>query len=392
MKKFLERAKHLLPDLIEMRRYLHRHAEIGDDLRETTKYVMEKLTEFGYTPKEICKSGIVASLGKKTGGKVLLLRADMDALKMDELSALPFASTTGFTHSCGHDLHTASLLGAAKMLKEIEGDLNGEIKLMFQPAEETLSGADTMIKAGALENPRVDAAFGMHSAADYPVGCFGFNSGAAMASSDNFEITITGRSCHGAMPHMGVDPINAGSHIHTALQEIISREINARESAVLTVGQFIAGEAINVIPEKAVLRGTMRTHSKQVRELMLRRMREIATKIADAFNACVSIQMLANCPPLVNNADMCDMFIDTVKQLGIEEPSFRERISMGSEDFAFIGEAVPAFFGFYGAALTEESKRFPAHNPNIVFNEDCLPYASAIYAAFAKKWLDSNSK
>lgn len=391
MNVFLKRAEAMSQDLLEMRRYLHQHAEIGEELSETVKYVKQKLSDFGYIPTEICKSGIVAVLEGKKAGKVLLLRADMDALSMEEKSGLPFASKTGATHSCGHDIHTTSLLGAAKMLKEMQSELNGTVKLMFQPAEEIMRGAEAMLGAGVLENPNVDATFGMHVASDYPVGCFGYNRGAAMASSDLFEICVTGHSCHGAMPHLGVDPINVGSHIHTALQEIISREVSANDAAVLTIGQFLAGEALNVIPERAILRGTIRTRSKQVRETVTRRMQEIAIKVAEAFNAQASVQILASCPPLVNNAEMCELFLEVAEQLGVEGFSLRERISMGSEDFSFISDAVPAFFGFYGAALADESKRFPGHNPNIVFDETSLQHGAAMYAAFAKEWLDKNN-
>lgn len=391
MNDFLKRAEGMSEELLEMRRYLHQHAETGDDLRETVEYVARKLTEFGYEPKEICKSGVTAVLEGGKPGKALLLRADMDALRMEERSGLPFASKTGAAHSCGHDIHTTALLGAAKMLKEAQPELKGLVKLMFQPAEETLQGAETMIRAGVLENPAVDAAFGMHVASDYPAGCFGYNRGAAMASSDNFEIHVAGRSCHGAMPHLGADPINAACHIHTALQEIISREVNAADAAVLTVGQLIAGEAVNVIPGEAVLRGTVRTRSKQVRELMLRRMREIVVKVADAFNTEADVRILASCPPLVNDADMCGLFLEVAEGLGVGGVSFRERTSMGSEDFAFISDSVPSCFGFYGAGVADESKRFPGHNPNIIFDETCIPYGAAAYAAFAKAWLDKNS-
>lgn len=391
MNDFLKRAEGMSEELLEMRRYLHQHAETGDDLRETVEYVARKLTEFGYEPKEICKSGVTAVLEGGKPGKALLLRADMDALRMEERSGLPFASKTGAAHSCGHDIHTTALLGAAKMLKGAQPELKGLVKLMFQPAEETLQGAETMIRAGVLENPAVDAAFGMHVASDYPAGCFGYNRGAAMASSDNFEIHVAGRSCHGAMPHLGADPINAACHIHTALQEIISREVNAADAAVLTVGQLIAGEAVNVIPSEAVLRGTVRTRSKQVRELMLRRMREIVVKVADAFNTEADVRILASCPPLVNDADMCGLFLEVAEGLGVGGVSFRERTSMGSEDFAFISDSVPSCFGFYGAGVADESKRFPGHNPNIIFDETCIPYGAAAYAAFAKAWLDKNS-
>lgn len=390
MSKIFKRANDLSPELIAMRRYLHQRAETGFDLPQTIDYIIEKLTEFGYEPQQIGKGGVVATVGKKNGDQALLLRADMDALPMEEKSGLDFASQTGNVHSCGHDIHAASLLGAAKILKEMEDELRGTVKLLFQPAEELLTGASEMIRAGVLENPKVEAAFGMHVASYYPVKQFGYNRATTMASCDNFEITITGRSCHGSMPHFGIDPINVGCHIHTALQEIISREIDASEAAVITVGQFIAGTAVNVIPETAILRGTMRARSKGARELMLRRMKEIVRRVAEAFNATVNIEMLVACPPLTNDAQMCDMFLEMVEEFNIEGVTFTERNSMGSEDFSVLAEAVPSFFGFFGGALADESKRFPAHNPQIVFDEACLPYGAAVYAAFAEKWLNQN--
>lgn len=391
MNMVLKRAHEISEELIYTRRHLHQHAEAGLELPVTTKFVMEKLKEYGYAPNEICESGILATVGGHKGGKVLLLRADMDGLNMVEESNLPFSSKTNCAHACGHDIHTTMLLGAAKILKEMEHELNGTVKIMFQPAEEIFLGSKKMIEAGILENPKVDAAFGIHVANDHPVNYFGFNKNAGMASSDNFEITIKGKGCHGAMPYLGTDPINVGAHIHTALQTILAREVNSNESAVITIGQFIAGDSVNVIPEKAILRGTMRAFSKETRDLMFKRMNEIVTHISKAFNTEVTINELASVPTLINDERMVDLFLDTVKQLDIENLDLGERKSIGSEDFAFISNLVPSAFVFIGAALADKSKRFPGHNPKIVFDENCIPIGVATHVLYALNWLNANS-
>ena len=257
-----QRACELKEETIANRRYIHEHAEVGLELPQTRAYVMEKLKEYGLEPKA-CGAGVTATLGK--AGKVLLLRADMDALPMPEESGESFACKDGIhNHACGHDFHAAMLLTAAKILKEKENELEGTVKFMFQPAEETFEGSRNMIEHGILENPKVDAALAFHVAAGkVPAGLVMYNdSGVMMSSVDGFKITIHGKGAHGASPHTAIDPINVGTHIYLALQELIARESNPSHACVLTIGQFAAGSAPNIIPEIAVLQGTIRTNDK----------------------------------------------------------------------------------------------------------------------------------
>ena len=286
---FYKRALELKDETVADRRYIHQNAETGLELPKTKDYVMDKLKEYGLDPVE-CGEGVVATLGN--GGRVLLLRADMDGLPMPEESGEAFACPTGKTaHTCGHDFHAAMLLSAARILKEQESKLKGTVKFMFQPAEETFQGSKNMIEHGILENPKVDAALAYHvSPGKMPVGLFMYNDkGTMMYSVDGFKITVKGKGSHGAYPHAGVDPINIGVHIHLALQELIARETDPAHACVLTIGQFKAGEAANIIPETAVLQGTIRTNNTKERELLVRRMKEVAEKTADVYNGTVKI-------------------------------------------------------------------------------------------------------
>ena len=287
-----QRACELKDETIANRRYIHEHAEVGLELPQTRAYVMEKLKEYGLEPK-VCGAGVTATLGK--AGKVLLLRADMDALPMPEESGESFACKDGIhNHACGHDFHAAMLLTAAKILKEKENELEGTVKFMFQPAEETFEGSRNMIEHGILENPKVDAALAFHVAAGkVPAGLVMYNdNGVMMSSVDGFQITIHGKGAHGASPHTAIDPINVGAHIYLALQELIARESNPSHACVLTIGQFAAGSAPNIIPEVAVLQGTIRTNDKGARELLVRRMKQVAEGEAAVFGASVEIEML----------------------------------------------------------------------------------------------------
>lgn len=388
MKGLLKTAQAMGETLVADRRYLHGIPEVGHELPQTTAYVKKRLAEMGYDPKDVGNSGIVALVGGKKGGdRVMLLRADMDALPLKEESGLPFASVNGNCHACGHDIHTAMLLGAAQLLKDMEDDLPGTVKLMFQPAEETFTGARSMLEAGVLENPKVGAAFGIHTGPHLPLGTFGSNPACSHASTDLFDITIQGKGAHGAMPHNGVDPINVAAHIHIALQELLAREVNAQDTLVVSVGQLIAGQAANIIPDTAMMKGTIRAYTPAVRNLAVRRVQEIAEYTSKAFNATARVDISGGIPPLSQNAAMVALLLDLLQSSGLENPGFVEHKTMGSEDFSFIASAVPAAFLCLGCAPTDESKRFALHNPRIVFNEDCLPIGAAIHTAMAKYWL-----
>ncbi len=388
---YYERALELKDETIANRRHIHKNAETGLDLPKTKAYVMEKLTEYGLEPKD-CGYGVTATLGK--GGKVLLLRADMDALPMPEESGEEFACPTGKeAHTCGHDFHAAMLLTAAKMLKEKEDTLEGTIKFMFQPAEETFEGSKNMIENGILENPPVDAALAYHvSPGKMPIGLFMYNDkDTMMYSVDGFKITIYGKGSHGAYPHVGVDPINIGVHIHLALQELIARESDPTHSCVLTIGQFAGGTAANIIPETAVLQGTIRTNKPEARELLVRRMKEVAEKTAAVYNGTVDIEMISEVPPLICNPKLTDEVVGYMQELGIPGLTPYPGISASaSEDFAVIAEKVPSTFMYLSAGYLDERGQYPAHHPKAQFNEDVCPIGAACLAHCASQWLKNN--
>lgn len=388
---YYERALELKDETIANRRYIHTNAETGLDLPKTKAYVMEKLTEYGLEPKD-CGYGVTATLGK--GGKVLLLRADMDALPMPEESGEAFACPTGKeAHTCGHDFHAAMLLTAAKMLKEKEDTLEGTIKFMFQPAEETFEGSKNMIENGILENPPVDAAIAYHvSPGKMPIGLFMYNDkDTMMYSVDGFKITIHGKGSHGAYPHVGVDPINIGVHIHLALQELIARESDPTHSCVLTIGQFAGGTAANIIPETAVLQGTIRTNKPEARELLVRRMKEVAEKTAAVYNGTVEIEMISEVPPLICNPQLTDEVVGYMKELGIPGLTPYPGISASaSEDFAVIAEKIPSTFMYLSAGYLDDRGQYPAHHPKAQFNEDVCPIGAACLAHCASQWLKNN--
>ncbi len=388
---YYERALELKEETIENRRYFHTNAEVGLDMPKAKAYVMKKLTEYGLEPKD-CGYGVTATLGK--GGKVLLLRADMDALPMPEESGEPFACPTGKeAHTCGHDFHAAMLLTAAKMLKENEAELEGTVKFMFQPAEETFQGGKNMLENGILENPHVDAALAYHvSPGKMPVGIYMYNStGTMMFSVDGFKITVTGKGGHGAYPHTSIDPINIAVHVYLALEALIAREADPNKACVLTVGQFTAGTAENIIPNNAVMKGTIRTNDKTNRELLVRRMKEVAIKTAEVYGGTAEVEMLSEVPPLICDPKLTEEFVGYMKELNIPGAMPYPGISASaSEDFASIAERVPSTFMYLSAGYTDERGQYPAHNPKAQFNEDVCPIGSSCLAHCATQWLKNN--
>ena len=388
---YYDRAKELAEETVAHRRYMHTNAEAGLDLPKTKAYVMEQLRECGIEPQD-CGYGVTATIGK--GGKVLLLRADMDALPMAEESGEEFACPTGKTaHTCGHDFHAAMLLTAAKMIKENEDALEGTVKLMFQPAEETFEGSKNMIENGILQNPPVDAALAYHvSTGQMPVGLYMYNNkDTMMYSVDGFKITLTGKGSHGAYPHAGIDPINIGVHVHLALQELIARESDPTHSCVLTVGKFQAGTVGNIIPETAVLEGTIRTNKPESRELLVRRMKEVAERVAAVYGGSAEVEMLSEVPPLICNPELTEEFVGYMEGMGIPGLTGYPGISASaSEDFAVIAEQIPSTFMYLSAGYLDERGEAPAHNPKVKFNEDVCPIGSSCLAHCATEWLKNN--
>ncbi len=390
MNSMVQRANQLREEMVAIRRNLHSIPEIMNDLPHTAKYVKEELIEIGLKPEEIIASGLVATIGGKKPGKTILLRADMDALNMAEESGLDFASKTQYAHTCGHDLHATILLGAAKILKEREDEIEGTVKLMFQPGEEYFIGAKAMIDAGVLENPKVDAALGMHVMLNGPVGSIGYQHGYTLSSVDGFKITIKGKGCHGAMPEKGIDPINAGVHVYLALQELISREISAFDNAIITLGQFAAGTVANIIPDTCVLQGTMRTYGKELREYLFNRMHEVIELTCKTYRVAFEYEILSNVPSLYTDPELLDEMLDYINEMGEEYTLIKDSRGTPTDDFAFITERVPSAHFQFNCRVQDERGVFPQHHPKVVFDEDVLPIGAAVIAQCAFEWLRNN--
>lgn len=388
---YYERALELKDETIAHRRYFHTNAELGLNMPKGQAYVLAELKKLGIDAKP-CGHGVSATLGKP--GKCLLLRADMDALPMPEESGLPFACPTGTeAHCCGHDFHVAMLLTAAKMLKENEAELEGTVKFMFQPGEESFEGAKDMLEAGILENPKPDAALAYHvSTGKMPVGLYMYNAtGTMMFSVDGFKITVHGKGAHGAYPHASIDPINVAAHIYIALEALIAREVDPAKANLLTVGKFNAGTAPNIIPDTATLEGTIRSNDKASRELLVRRMQEIAAKTAESFGATATVEMPSGVPPLVCDPKLTNEFVGYMKAMNIPGAMPYPNVSASaSEDFASIAEKVPATFMYLSAGFTDGRPTAPAHNPKVLFNEDVCPIGASCYAHCATEWLKNN--
>lgn len=388
---YYERALELKEETVANRRYFHQNAETGLDMPTAKAYVMNKLKEYGLVPKE-CGHGVSATVG--CGGKVILLRADMDALPMPEESGEPFACTSRAAHACGHDFHAAMLLTAAKMLKENESNLKGTVKFMFQPAEETFEGSKDMMEHGILENPTVDAALAYHvSPGNMPVGLYMYNSsGTMMFSVDGFKITVSGKGAHGAYPHNSIDPINIAVHVYLALEALIAREADPKAACVLTVGKFEAGTAANIIPDYAVLEGTIRSNDPTNRELLVRRMKEVADKTAQVYGGSASIEMISEVPPLICDPALTEEMVSYMQEMNLPNAQPYPGISASaSEDFASIAEKVPSTFIYLSAGFTDNREVYPAHNPKVQFNEDVCPIGASCLAYCATQWLNNHA-
>lgn len=386
-----DRSLELNEETVSHRRYFHTNAEPGLNTPRACAYILEKLNEYGLSPVP-CGHGVTATVG--SGSPCLLLRADMDALPMPEESGEPFACPTGTeAHACGHDFHAAMLLTAAKLLKERESDLKGTVKFMFQPAEETFEGAVDMLKGGILENPRVDAAMALHvTSGQMPLGLYMYNAGSAMmASVDGFRITLRGKGSHGAYPQNSIDPINIAVHVYLALEALIAREADPSKMCVLTVGRFQAGTAPNIIPEEAVLEGTLRTNDKANRELLVRRIREVAEGTAQVYGGKAELEVLSAVPPLVCDKALTEEIAGYVSALIPNAVAYPGVTASASEDFAVIAEKVPSVFMHISAGFPDERGQYPLHNPKVQFNEGALPIGAAIYADCAVRWLENHS-
>ena len=368
---------------------MHERAETGFALKETKKYIKEQLQSLGYTPKDCGKAGIVAIIGKK-GKRCVMLRADMDALPMYENTGLPFACKSGNMHACGHDMHAAMLLGAARLLKEKEQELKGCVKLLFQPAEEILEGAKDCIKAGVLEGPKPQAAFALHvsTGGELPTGTIVLSTREISApAADYFEITVKGKSCHGATPDKGIDALNAAAHILLALQTLSSREQAVENPFVLTVGKLQAGSAGNAIAENACMQGTLRAYDETTRAYIKERVTEIAKSTAKAFRAKASVRFLGGCPTLKNDLTLAAFAEREIKKLFGEKSLVKtDGRGGGSEDFAYFSHVVPSLLLVIGAGEKKKGFDYPLHHSKTDFDEAALNVGSKLLAQLAMQW------
>jgi amidohydrolase len=369
-------AESIEQQLVAIRRQLHEHPELSHEEYETTASIRGWLTDAGIRIVDYgLKTGVIAEVGGLQGGPTVAVRADIDALPIQEETGLSFASKIpGKMHACGHDFHTASILGTAFLLKEREQELQGTVRFLFQPAEEKAKGAGQLIASGALKG--VDAVFGMHNKPDLPVGTIGIKGGPIMAAAYGFAVEVEGRGSHAAVPEAGLDPIVTSAHIITALQSIVSRNVSALDSAVVSVTRLHAGTAWNIISDKAVFDGTLRTFDEHVRQTVRGRFEQVVNGVAAAFATKAQVKWIEGPPAVVNDQKWADQAAVTAEALGLTVVS--PTPSPAGEDFAFYLKETEGLFVFLGTAGPQEW-----HHPAFDLDEKALPIAATFFATLA---------
>jgi len=378
-------AGEITPRLVPIRHDLHHHPEIRFREFRTAGVIDAFLDDNGVSHERCTETGVVALIGPQKG-RVVALRADIDALPMPDRSGLPYASVNENTcHACGHDGHTSMLLGAAWVLKQIEDELAGTVKLIWQPAEEQEGGASKMIRAGVLESPAPEAIFGLHDWPGIAVGKAAYSFGPSMASADNFEITVKGKGTHGALPHGGIDPITIAARIVEGLQLIRSRMINPVTPMVITVGTINGGSAVNVIPDEVSMTGTFRCLDAQTRAEIPRLMERMAVETARASGGDAVFRLDEGYPPVVNEERATAFARDAVRDiLGPDNALEITSPVMGGEDFAYYLEKIPGSFLRLGIG-----DRPPLHNTAFDFNDDAIPFGVRVLAGLAVRYLET---
>lgn len=383
----------LSDEFTALRRDIHQHPELGYQEFRTSELVAERLAAWGYqVTRGLGGTGVVGQLVRGQGGKRLGLRADMDALPIQEATGLAHASChAGLMHACGHDGHTATLLAAAKHLAE-QGEFDGTLNLIFQPAEEGLGGARRMMEDGLFEQFPCDAIFAMHNMPGFPRGKLLLREGATMASSENITITLEGQGGHGAMPHVAIDPVVAGSAIVLGLQTIVARNVPPLQMAVITVGAFQAGQANNVIPQRATLELSVRSLDREVHQLLNRRIRELVEAQAQSYGCQASIEFRGGYPVLVNTQPETDLARQVALELvGAENVELQTAPLTGSEDFAFMLEQLPGSYLFIGNGDQASGGHGACmvHNPNYDFDDGNIAIGAAFWARLAERFLSA---
>ena len=374
------------------RRDFHQHPELAHREFRTTTKIKELLASLGARFQELpgLETGAVAIFEGRAGERTLALRADIDALPMTELNDVPYKSVhEGVMHSCGHDCHTAIMLGVAKHVVEsgLLTEIKGCLKFIFQPAEEIVAGARRMIEAGALDSPRVDRILALHMNNDLTAGQVGLYKGVSHAHTDSFQLLIQGKGVHGAHPHDGIDPIVAGAQFVTALQTIVGRNVDPLDSAVISVGQFQAGTAPNIIPDQALLKGTVRTFKNEVRGLVMQRLQEIAEGLRTSFRVGVDYRFIPGVPSTINNeAVAAALYEAAAKIVGTENVSYLSP-KMGGEDFGLFTQRIPGAFMRLGSANAERGINGKGHSPHFDVDERSLPIGVEIMTEALRSYL-----
>ncbi len=386
----------ILPGVVADRRDFHQHPELAFQEVRTAGIVAERLRALGVEDIRtgIAQTGVTGLIrGQKGDGKTVLLRADMDALPILEENEVEYVSQTpGVMHACGHDAHTAMLLGVTRLLLDRRDDFAGTVKVLFQPSEESPpGGAKPMIDAGVLEDPKVDAAFGIHVDQDNPVGIIEVRPGPAMAAADRFHIVIRGKGGHGAKPQETVDPIVIGAQIVTALQTLVSRAVDPTEEAVVTVGTFKAGEAFNVIPDTAELGGTVRTFNAKNRDFLEARIETLARGIAQAMGAEIAFSYTRGYPATVNDPEMTELVREEAAKVVGPDGVRDAALAMGAEDFSYFLEAVPGSFWFIGSQNPERGLVWGHHHPKFDLDEAALAIGMESMVNVALRYLNDEA-
>ncbi|OUP10402.1 M20 family metallopeptidase [Collinsella sp. An2] len=393
MKSVIDEARAIQEQIVADRRWLHQHPELGFDLPETQAYVRRRLEEMGYEVSVPCEGGLLTQLGDPAAGPCILLRADYDALPVEEETGLPFAATNDNMHACGHDTHAAMLLGAARILKAHEAELAGCVKLLFQPDEEGVApvdicGGDAVLAGGVLENPHVDAVCALHvQALDFEAGAVYTRSGTIFSSIDDIEVTIKGRGAHGSTPHQGIDPINIACHIYQGFQNGIAREVDPTQVCVATFGKIEAGRAANVIPETASMLGTLRTQDAQVRADFKRRAERMVEGVAQAFGGEASVRFLRGVPNTYNDPALTEELCGYAAELFDDEVRQIEKPFSGTDDLAILSQEVPTTYFILGTGTLPGHEGCGMHHPNVDFDESVFWKGSALLANSAFEYV-----
>jgi amidohydrolase len=376
---FNAEAETLHEQLVAWRRDLHMHPELGLEERRTAGIVAGHLRELGFQVQTgIAETGVVGLLEGRQAGPTVMLRFDMDALPITEENDASYASQNpGVMHACGHDAHVSIGLGVATLMARRQSQMTGTVKLVFQPGEEGMNGANLMIEQGVLENPRPDVVLATHVWNDKPVGTIDVTPGAIMAAADKWACTVQGKGGHGALPNQTVDPIVTTAQVIAALQTIVSRNVNPQETAVVSVGTIHGGRAFNIIPAQVEMSGTIRTYDPGVREMVLQRMREVVEGVAVACGAQAELDIVPLTPLLANDAEVVEVVRAAAEAVVGPENVFSGERTMGSEDAAFFLQEIPGAYFLIGSANAERGLNAPHHNPRFDFDEGVLPLAVA---------------